>query len=311
MSLLIDTNAPDWMQNDALKERLSPLLPGVDVHCGGDDFDPSSILMLATAGLVPGQVAVLPNLRLVQKLGAGVESIVADPDLAPEVRVTRLKPGGQAREIAEYCVGYVLRAIRNMDLHAKDQARSLWNPTAPMESSWITIGILGLGLIGGRTARAFSGLDFRALGWSRTQKDIDGVECRHGDNALPGLLSECDFVASVLPSTPATRDLFDARTLAFMKPSATLINVGRGDLIVDDDLLVALEAGHLGHAVLDVFRTEPLARGHAFWTHPNITVTPHVSGWHLGDGLDDVAENYKRLVGGEPLLQQVDRVAGY
>ena len=140
---------------------------------------------------------------------------------------------------------------------------------------------------------------------------MDGVDCRHGLDALPGVLAACDYVACVLPSTPETRDLFDAALFAAMKPDAVIINVGRGDLIVEDALLGALDDGHLGGAVLDVFRAEPLPPKHPFWTHPKITVTPHVSGWHLTGGLEDVAENYKRLAAGEPLLHEVDRAAGY
>ncbi len=115
----------------------------------------------------------------------------------------------------------------------------------------------------------------------------------------------------MLPSTAATRGLFDAGTLAAMKPGAWLVNVGRGDLIVEADLVAALASGPLAGAVLDVFREEPLPAAHPFWGHPKIAITPHVSGWHLTGGLEDVAENYRRLQDGRPLLHEVDRDAGY
>ncbi len=124
------------------------------------------------------------------------------------------------------------------------------------------------------------------------------------------MLAECDYVASVLPSTPQTHHLFNSRVLAAMKKGATLINVGRGNLIVEEDLLAALDSGQVGRAVLDVFMQEPLPGEHPFWQHPQVTVTPHVSGWHVGGGLEVVAENYRRLLEKRPLLDLVNRGAG-
>jgi glyoxylate/hydroxypyruvate reductase A len=173
------------------------------------------------------------------------------------------------------------------------------------------VGILGLGQIGSHTARAFAALGFQVLGWSRSPKFVEGVDCRHGPDALAPLLGVCDYAISMLPSTPATRDLFDAGMLAALKPGAWLINVGRGDLIVEADLLAALDGGRLAGAVLDVFREEPLPPDHPFWRHPRITITPHVSGWRLTGGLEQVAENYRRLQAGDPILHEVDRDAGY
>lgn len=311
MALLIDIQLSDWMTNDELREELLPLLPGADIRCAPEIGDAAEIEMLATVKLPPGFVASLTNLRLIQKLGAGVDGILCDPDLAPDVRITRLKPEAPAREIAEYCVAYVLREQRNMRFYAECQTRREWVAREPRVAPDTTVGVLGLGHIGGRTARAFAALDYRVLGWSRTAHAIDGVDCRHGAAALVPLLGDCDYVVSMLPSTPLTRDLMNAETLAAMKPGAWLINAGRGDLIVEDDLLAALESDHLGGAVLDVLRREPLPGDHPFWSHPKVTITPHVSGWHLTGGLGDVAENYRRLQAGRPLLHEVDRDAGY
>jgi glyoxylate/hydroxypyruvate reductase A len=285
MALLIETGQPDWMTNEALRDALRPLLPKADIRCAPDLGEPAEIIMLACSRLLPGLVSRLPGLRLVQKLGAGVETIVADPDLPPGVRVARLKPDAAAQEIAEYCLAYVLREQRNMAFHAERQRA--------------------------RVAAAFAALGFRVIGWSRGPKELPGIDCRHGPAALRGMLGECDFVCSVLPSTPETRDLADAGFFAAMKRGAMLINVGRGDLVVETDLVAALDSGHLAGAVLDVFRAEPLPPGHPFWLHPGITVTPHVSGWRVTGGLETVAANYRRLLAGEPLLHEVDRAAGY
>jgi glyoxylate/hydroxypyruvate reductase A len=311
MALLIDVQAPDWMTNEALRDSLRPLLPGVDIRCAPELGEASEIDMLACVKLAPGLARALPKLRLVQKLGAGVDAIVGDPGLVHQVRVARLRPKAPAREIAEYCLAYLLREQRNLRFHAARQGARSWQVRPPRSAPETAVGVLGLGQIGGQVARAFAALDFRVFGWSRTPKTIAGVDCRHGPEALAPLLAICDYAVSALPSTAATRGLFDAGTLAAMKPGAWLINVGRGNSIVEADLLAALDSGPLAGAVLDVFREEPLPGAHPFWDHPKITITPHVSGWRLTGGLEDVAENYRRLHNGRPLLHEIDRDAGY
>lgn len=311
MTLLLDIRYPLWMKEEDLRDILQPQLPGVTIKCGPLTGPDPEIDMVAVVRLYPGVAAHLPNLKLVQKLGAGVDGIVRDPDLPAHVRVARLRPDAAAQEIAEYCVAYVLRDQRNLDFHADNATKGQWQQKAPRRSPDTRVGVLGLGHIGARTAKAFSSLGFQVLGWSRTAKSIDGVDCRHGDDTLADILAQCDYIASVLPSTPRTRNFFDADRLALLKPGAVLINVGRGDLIVEEDLVAALDAGHIGGAVLDVFRLEPLPADHAFWAHDRITVTPHVSGWHLDGGLGDVAENYRRLASGQALLHEVNRTEGY
>lgn len=311
MALLINIGLPEWMTDEALREHLKPQLPGIEIYCGQPERPLPDVVMLATSQMPPGTASMLPNLSLVQKLGAGVEKIVNDPDLPPRVVVTRLAPSIQGREIAEYFLAYVMRGQRNMGSHEAGAAQGLWQPIPPKTTTGTTIGVLGMGHIGSYTARLFASLGFRVLGWSRSAKSIEGVECRSGREALEGVLAESDYVACILPSTPATHGLFDSALLASMKPSAVLMNAGRGDLIVEGALIDALDSGSLAGAVLDVFLEEPLPEGHPFWRHPRVTVTPHVSGWHLDDSWDDVAENYLRLRDGRPLLHRVDRTAGY
>lgn len=311
MALLLDVRDPAWMREEALRDLLAPQLPGVPIYCGLADANRDEVKMIAVVGLRSGVAAQLPALQLVQKLGAGVETIMQATDLPPEVRIARLKPQLAGREIAEYCLAYVLRDQRHLNDYAANAAAKRWAPIPPRQAGETTVGVLGLGHIGAELARRFARLDFRVLGWSRSPKSIEGVTCSAGLDTLPTMLAACDYVISVLPATPETRDLFDAQRLAQMKSGARLINVGRGDLIVEEDLIAALDRGLLAGAVLDVFREEPLPPDHPFWSHEKITITPHVSGWHLDDGLLDVAENYKRLIAGQPLLHEVDRHTGY
>ncbi len=311
MALLIEIGHNGWYSEEDLAKELRTLDPKADIRTAAEPGNLAEVTMMAVSTLKSDQPTRLPNLQLVQKLGAGVETIVNHPLLAPHVRVARLKPEEPAREIAQYCLAYVLRGIRNMDYHEKAQARAIWDPVAPRRPAEVTVGVLGLGHIGGLTASLMRDMGFKVLGWSRSEKSIAGVTCLTGDHGLRGLLGESDYVCAILPSTADTRDLMNAETLAAMKQGATLINAGRGDLIDEAALASALYQRRPGHAVLDVLRTEPLPEDNPLWSHPCVTITPHVSGWHLGDAIGDVVENLRRLGAGEPLLHEVDRLKGY
>lgn len=311
MSLLIDIRQPSWMAETALRDRLTPSLPGVRILCGLDDGPLEDVRMLAVSRLFPGVAPRLPKLELVQKLGAGVETIVGAPDLPRGIRVARLVAMDAAREIAEYCLAYILAGQRNMTAHRAHEAQGQWEQIGPRVTSQTQVAVLGLGVIGTLTAEALVRTGFLVSGWARSPKNIPKVDCHHGHQALERVLANADYVCSILPSTSATAGLFNAERLAQMKPGATLINVGRGDLIDDTALLAALDRGQPAHAVLDVFRQEPLPSEHPFWAHPGVTVTPHVSGWRIDDSIEDVARNYQRLAANQPLLNEVDREAGY
>ncbi|MGI9351585.1 MAG: 2-hydroxyacid dehydrogenase [Rhizobiaceae bacterium] len=311
MALLINVQQPEWMTDEGLREELAPFLPGKTLYYGYPDKPMPDVTMLAVVKLMPGLLEMLPNLKLVQKLGAGVDGIVGNGKFPSNLRLARLRPDAPADEIAEYCLAYVLRFQRNMPLHETSALDREWMPVPPRRAFETTVAVLGLGHIGARIAKLFTHLGFHVIGWSRTQKTIHGVECHCGTEALDPILSDADYVVSILPSTNETIGLFHAERLAGMKAGAVFINAGRGDLIVDEDLVAALNAGRPAHAILDVFPQEPLPKTHKFWNHPCITVTPHVSGWHLGDGIKDVAENYLRLCEGRELLNEVDPRRGY
>ncbi|GAA6196027.1 glyoxylate/hydroxypyruvate reductase A [Pseudophaeobacter arcticus] len=311
MALLVNIGHDGWYRDRELAAELRNLSPGADIRTLEEPGDLAEITMLAVSGLADDLPPQLPNLALVQKLGAGVETIVAHPALAPHVQVTRLKPLEPAREIAQYCLAYVLQGQRNILAHAANQARASWESLEPKENHKTRVGVLGMGHIGGETAALMRDLGFEVHGWSRSAKDMEGVTCHHGAESLEPMLGICDYICAILPSTGETRGLINAQTLAAMKPGATFINAGRGDLVDEAALIADLDRGHLGHAVLDVFCTEPLPEQDPLWAHPQVTITPHISGWHLGEALQDVVENFRRLGAGEDLLHAVDRQRGY
>ncbi|MFT5226599.1 MAG: glyoxylate/hydroxypyruvate reductase A [Polaribacter sp.] len=311
MALLLDIKQSDWMTDTNLRDVLLPLYPSADIRCGQSPGNLDDIEMLVVSTYVEGEALRYPNLKLIQKAGAGVESIIADSSIPESVQVARLRSDVPAEEMAEYCLAAVFQEQRHFRQHRDNQSLSSWQPMAPKESSKTTVAILGLGLIGSITANRFLDNRFNVTGWSRSSKHLAGVHCYSGMDQLQELLGEADYVISILPSTPETTGLFDQKRFSEMKQSAVLINVGRGDLINEADLVQALDNAELSHAILDVIQVEPLPKSSPMWRHAGITITPHVSGWHLGDAIYDIAENFRQLEKGLPLLHLVDRQLGY
>jgi glyoxylate/hydroxypyruvate reductase A len=172
--------------------------------------------------------------------------------------------------------------------------------------------VLGLGELGSACARTLASLNFPVTGWSRTPRDIPGITCLSGEDGLARALSTARILILLLPRTPATENLIDARRLALLPRGAVILNPGRGALIDDGALLAALDDGRVGHATLDVFRQEPLPPDHPFWAHPRVTVTPHIAAdTRPGSASRVIAANIRRAEAGEPLLHRVDRARGY
>ncbi len=311
MALLIDIKHPDWLSDEELREQLRPYAPQADIRTAADRGDLGDIEMLTVSSYVPGEALQYPNLKVIQKTGAGVNNILADDDLPASIRVTRLEATTSGREMAEYALAYVLQEQRHMRHYHRQQARSEWTSYPPRQAGETSVAILGLGRIGVQVAERFKLNGFKTLGWSRSQKRLDGVDCFAGDEGLLQVLPAADYVVSVLPSTPATRGIFCLDLFSRFDGNAFFINVGRGDLVVESDLVEALDREYLAGAVLDVMSVEPLPSQSPLWLHPKVQLTPHVSGYHLGDAIADIAENYRRLKSGEPLLNPVDRELGY
>lgn len=244
--------------------------------------------------------------RLVQSLWAGVERIVTNPTLTQPL--CRMVDPGLALGMVEYCAGWTLRAHLGMDRYAQD---GVWrNHLTPPLAAGRGVTVLGMGELGRAVALALANLGFRVTGWSGSGRPVPGIAVLPGA-ALPEALRRAEILICLLPDTPGTRGLLGAERLAMLPRGATVINAGRGTLIDEQALLAALDAG-LGHAVLDVFQTEPLPPDHPFWGHPQVTVTPHVSAETRPETAAAVAaENLRRAMRGGPLLHLVDRARGY
>jgi glyoxylate/hydroxypyruvate reductase A len=311
MALLIDIKQPGWMEDEVLQVDLQKVYPQGDIRSASNPGNLDEIRMIAVSTYETGQALRYPNLKLVQKIGAGVNGILDDRTLPESIQVARLKTETPAHEMAEFSLACVLQEQRHLRQYRDNQARWRWQAEVPRQAEETTVAVLGLGLIGSTTARRFVDNRFKVIGWSRTQKELPGIECYFGEEQFPTVLQVADYVVSILPSTPETAGLFNAEIFPLMKPRAVLINCGRGDLINEVDLIEALDNNLLETAILDVMQTEPLPVNSLMWQHPDIVLTPHVSGWHLGDAVNDIAENLRRLDTGEPLLHLVDRELGY
>ena len=260
----------------------------------------------------PGSLRGLPKLRLIQSLWAGVDRLLQDPTLPPGVPIARMVDPLMNTAMAETALWATLALHRGFFEYARAQRQGLWQPRPHLRADSVAVLVLGLGQMGLAAAQRVAQQGFRVSGWSLSPRaaPASGIAIRHGAAALPGLLAQAEIIINLLPLTPATQGLLDARFFAALPHGAAIVNLARGAHVVDADLLAALDRGQLSHAELDVFHSEPLPAGHAFWTHPQVTVLPHVAAQtDPRSAAQVVAANVNALFAGRPLahLAQIER----
>jgi len=247
--------------------------------------------------------------KAVLSLWAGVEKIAPNPTLTQPL--CRMVDPGLALGMRDYVTGHVMRYHLGMDRYILG-LDGAWDQTAPPLARDRAVTVLGLGALGKTCALALAELGFDVTGWSRNLKEIDGITCLAGPEGLKSALSTAEILVLLLPDTSQTQGILNADSLKHLPEGARIVNPGRGTLIDDDALLAALDSGQVGHATLDVFRIEPLPEGHPYWSHPKVTVTPHIAAETREDTASEViAENIRRGESGLPFLHLVDRSAGY
>ncbi len=308
MTLLLVSGANN---TDAWQAEIARRLPDLPIRIWPATGDPADITYAAVWKPPAGVLATLPNLKVILSLGAGIDPLLRDPTL-PAVPLVRMVADGLTEDMAAYIVLQVLRWQRTMDDYAQQQRAGVWKPLNHKPASEVRVGILGMGVLGEAAARALQPLGFALAGWSRTPKDLPGIETLHGDDGLAALLARSDFLICLLPLTPQTHGVLNAKLFAALPVGAVVINAARGGHLVEADLLAALDSGHLGGASLDVFAEEPLPSDHPFWRHPRIFITPHVAGiTHPSRCADHVADAIRRAQTGQPLLHVVNTTQGY
>lgn len=251
------------------------------------------------------------QLKGIFNIGAGVDALLK-LRLPPQATVVRLDDAGMSVQMAEYVCHAVIRYFREFDGYEADVKAGKWSYRKPRERALFPVGVMGLGVLGERVARALTQFEFPVLGWSRSVKAIEGVRCLAGAAQFNDFLRASKVLVNLLPLTPETRDIMRLDSLSQLQAGGYVINVARGAHLVEEDLLTLLDSGQLAGATLDVFRTEPLPMEHPFWRHPKITITPHTSARTLRDeSIAQIAGKIRALEAGQPIVGIVDSVRGY
>ena len=293
-------------------DEISAALPGAEVWawtpaCAERQAD-YAVLWAPPQALFTAQ----HQLKAVFNIGAGVDSILKLPNLPSGVSIVRLNDAGMAAQMAEYVCHALIRHARRFDTYEVHARNRQWKREAPISRAAFPVGVMGLGDIGARVAQAVAAFEYPTYGWSRTLKSLSGITTFAGNEGLDEFLRQVRVLVCVLPLTPDTVGILNATTFATLKPDAYLINVARGRHLVEKDLIASLDSGHLAGATLDVFSEEPLSAGHAFWSHPGITLTPHISAITMrAESVVQIAEKIRALARGEIIDGIVDSGRGY
>ena len=251
------------------------------------------------------------ELKAIFNTGAGVDALLA-LELPPGALLVRVGDGGMAVQMAEYVCHALIRHFRELDCYEEDVRHGAWSFRRPRRREDFPVGIMGLGVLGQRVAQAVAQFEFPVRGWSRTPKEVDGMQCFAGEAQFDEFLAGTRVLVCLLPLTPQTEGIMNRRNLSKLLPQSYVINVARGAHLVEEDLLALLDSGQLSGATLDVFRTEPLPEGHPFWRHPKVTITPHTSARTLrGETIEQIAGKLRALERGEPIPGVVDPERGY
>jgi len=313
-AILVAVDGPqagEWLA--ALRESAT----GHELRAWPDEAGNPADIAYACVWLPPrGLLAQFPNLKAVVNLGAGIDHLLADPAL-PAVPVARVAHPDLTMRVTEYVVLHVLMHHRRQRLYDAQQRERLWRVHDQPAAGEVAVGVMGLGAIGCAAAEALAGLGFRLAGWSRTPKQLPGVESFHGPAGLDSFLNRTEILVCLLPCTRETEGLLNLALFRKLKRDgalggAFLVNAARGKLQVEADIVRALDEGALAGATLDVFQQEPLPPRSALWRHPKVTITPHNAG-DISPRVfaPHVIAQIERFERGEPLDNVVDRARGY
>jgi glyoxylate/hydroxypyruvate reductase A len=287
-------------------------LPDIEIRIWPDVGDRAEVEFILANELPPGAFATFPNLRFVAGTAVGVERLLKDPDLPPDIPILRQVNTERAATMAGWVLYQVLGHHRRFDEYRANQAARHWEHLRYPSPVDMRVGVMGLGTLGGTVARRLRDLMYAVAGWTRSRKEIEGIESFAGPGEFRAFLARTDILVSILPNTRATQNLLGAEELATLPEGAYVVNCGRGTLIDEDALLAAIDSGHLSGAALDVFRTEPLPDDHPFWSHPKVTVTPHFACMgRAAFGAANLVENIRRARAGRLLTAVVDKAEGY
>lgn len=286
--------------------------PDLDIRSFPNDTNRDEISFALTWRHPYGIFKDYPNLKCISSMGAGVDHLLRDPDLPKQVSIVRLVDPYLAQDMAEFVLALIMNHLRDLNAFKIKQTESIWKPADYLRIRDVKVGIMGMGAIGKRVATELQKTGFNVMGWARTGKEIPGITVYAGANEFPKFLNETDILVSVLPLTNETKGILNKKNLQLLPKNAFVINVGRGEQLIDEDLATLISEGHLSGASLDVFTEEPLPKNNILWKQPRVNVTPHIASLTNPTSVaPQIVDNYYRAKEGKPLLNVVSREKGY
>ncbi len=252
-----------------------------------------------------------PNLQVVSSLGAGVNHLLADEALPKKVRISRIVTPSLKNRLAEYLLNSVLNYRNHIPRYVDQKREGYWAQHSAVSKSDCTIGIMGMGEMGITAAQLFLLNGYNVVGWSKSKKEIEGITC-YSESERDDFLAQTNILICLLPLTEKTEGILDLELFKKLKKPAYVINAGRGEHLVEEDLIYGIDTNALEGACLDVFEEEPLPSNHLFWNRPKIMITPHIAAiTDPLEGAEIILENYKRALSGMALINEVIREKGY
>ncbi len=301
----------DFEKPDRWIPGLSRLLPQ-DRFFTPEAFDPAAIDVALVARPQKGIAGQLKNVKLIQSLFMGVDGLLADPTFPRDKPLSRLIDPGMVAAMVESVTAHVLDYHRHHYVYRANKAQKKWHRLPQYMTNERTIGLLGLGELGTEVSQSLLGFGFKVAGWKRRPAQLPGIEVFSGAGGIDAMLAKSNVVVCLLPLTPDTKGVLNAKAFAAMPKGGAIINVARGGHVVVADAIAALDSGQLAHAYLDVFETEPLPADSPLWAHPGVSTTPHTAALtEPRTAIVKVAENIERIRAGQPANNLVDFGAGY
>ena len=309
MSLLLirnDKNYAPWLK------AIEKIDPKLSVFTPENVKNKNDIKMILTWKAPHGSFKDYSNVKVIGSLGAGVDHLFEDPSLPEDIKMTRIVDENLIGDMQEFVLALALNHCKSLKTYNKFQHEHTWKPVPYKRVTNVTVGIMGLGVLGKAVAQILHKTGFKLTGWANSKKDIEGLKSFAGDAELNEFLATAEILVCLLPLTEKTKGILDKNLVDKLPKNAYLINVARGGHLVDDDLLDALKDEKLSGAALDVFHTEPLPEDHAFWDNEKILITPHTASKSDPASIaDQIVDNYNRLKNGEELKNTVSRDKNY
>lgn len=304
-----------WLHNAygrGLIDRVRASLPGETIREWPDAGDPDDIDVCMIFRMPPGFLKPFRNLKLMSSTGAGIDHYLLDPDFPKGIRLVRVVDQDFASRMADYALAWTLFHHRELQHFLAAQQQHRWAYKLMRSAREVRVGVMGLGQMGRFAAERLSLVGYDTAAWSRSRHEVPGVTCHAGPDGFEAFLARTEILVNLLPLTDSTRGILCTRTFSRLPRGAVVISAGRGAHLVEADLVRALDEGQLRAATIDAFPVEPLPPDSPLWDRPNLFVTPHCSSTaSLETIADTFTENVRRFRAGQPLLNEVNTVAGY